>query len=84
MSNNRSVSVAEATSPTTFELDDVTRTGVAYNNEAGDTESTSNAQSLPPADGGRAAWRLLLAAFVFEALLWGPLIQQTRSDDWEC
>ncbi|KAK3058804.1 hypothetical protein LTR09_000369 [Extremus antarcticus] len=71
MSNNRSVSVAEATSPTTFELDDVTRTGVAYNNEAGDTESTSNAQSLPPADGGRAAWRLLLAAFVFEALLWG-------------
>jgi hypothetical protein len=28
-------------------------------------------QSLPPYDGGKAAWRLLLAAFVFEALLWG-------------
>jgi hypothetical protein len=29
------------------------------------------ATALPPADGGKAAWRLLLAAFVFEALLWG-------------
>ena len=28
-------------------------------------------QSLPPIDGGKAAWSLLLAAFVFEALLWG-------------
>lgn len=27
--------------------------------------------NLPPVDGGRPAWRLLLAAFVFEALLWG-------------
>ncbi|TVY85392.1 Fujikurins efflux protein [Lachnellula suecica] len=26
---------------------------------------------LLPADGGPAAWRLLIAAFVFEALLWG-------------
>lgn len=29
------------------------------------------AQHLRPTDGGVAAWRLLLAAFVFEALLWG-------------
>ncbi|KAL2434155.1 hypothetical protein ABEF95_014803 [Exophiala dermatitidis] len=29
------------------------------------------ASSLPPPDGGRAAWRLLLSSFVFEALLWG-------------
>ncbi|KAI1629084.1 major facilitator superfamily domain-containing protein [Exophiala viscosa] len=29
------------------------------------------ASSLPPTDGGVAAWRLLLVAFVFEALLWG-------------
>jgi predicted MFS family arabinose efflux permease len=27
--------------------------------------------TLPPVDGGFAAWRLLVAAFVFEALLWG-------------
>lgn len=31
------------------------------------------AQSLPPYDGGKVAWRLLLAMFVFEALLWGEL-----------
>jgi hypothetical protein len=33
----------------------------------------NNVQSLPPPDGGRAAWRLLIAAFVFEACLWGTL-----------
>lgn len=27
--------------------------------------------ALAPTDGGPAAWRLLVAAFVFEALLWG-------------
>lgn len=31
----------------------------------------SAAQSLSPCDGGIAAWRLLIAAFIFEALLWG-------------
>lgn len=31
----------------------------------------NEAHSLPPYDGGTAAWRLLLSAFVFEALLWG-------------
>lgn len=28
-------------------------------------------QGLAPVDGGAAAWRLLCAAFMFEALLWG-------------
>lgn len=28
-------------------------------------------QGLGPVDGGAAAWRLLCAAFMFEALLWG-------------
>lgn len=32
---------------------------------------TNESTTLPPMDGGLAAWRLLLAAFVFEALLWG-------------
>lgn len=31
-------------------------------------------QELAPVDGGTAAWRLLLAAFMFEALLWGRYI----------
>ncbi|KAF2824631.1 MFS general substrate transporter [Ophiobolus disseminans] len=35
------------------------------------TTFTDQASTLPPIDGGYAAWRLLLAAFVFEALLWG-------------
>lgn len=28
-------------------------------------------QHLPPVDGGLEAWRVLLAAFMFEAILWG-------------
>jgi hypothetical protein len=28
-------------------------------------------QRLPPYDGGTAAWRILISAFIFEALLWG-------------
>jgi hypothetical protein len=35
------------------------------------SENDITGQALAPADGGSAAWRLLLAAFVFEALLWG-------------
>jgi len=35
--------------------------------------------SLPPADGGKAAWLFLAAGFVVEALIWGqfnfPLVQ---------
>ena len=36
-----------------------------------ETAVDANAQSLPDCDRGKAAWRMLLAAFVFEALLWG-------------
>jgi predicted MFS family arabinose efflux permease len=35
------------------------------------TTFSDQASNLAPIDGGFAAWRLLLAAFVFEALLWG-------------
>ena len=34
-------------------------------------EEPTTAQDLQPADGGREAWKLLAAAFVFEALMWG-------------
>lgn len=40
-------------------------------NSPTDQAEPNISQSLPPYDGGKAAWRLLLAAFVFEALLWG-------------
>ena len=36
-----------------------------------DPDLSHSIPSLPRADGGSAAWRMLLAAFVFEALLWG-------------
>lgn len=35
-------------------------------------------QNLAPADSGAAAWRLLVVAFVFEALLWGLYIPFAR------
>ena len=38
-------------------------------------------RELPPADRGVAAWRLLGAAFVFEALLWG-ISAPSRSSYW--
>ncbi|KIX06841.1 uncharacterized protein Z518_04817 [Rhinocladiella mackenziei CBS 650.93] len=38
--------------------------------DAGDITSIQ-ASRLSPTDGGPAAWRLLIVAFVFEALLWG-------------
>lgn len=31
-------------------------------------------QQLKPTDRGLAAWRVLIAAFVFEALLWGRVL----------
>jgi hypothetical protein len=34
-------------------------------------EHNSPDQTLPPVDGGLQAWRVLLAAFMFEAILWG-------------
>jgi hypothetical protein len=36
-------------------------------------DSETAPQSLQPVDGGIAAWRVLIAAFVFEALLWGGI-----------
>lgn len=40
---------------------------------APNTEEPTTATSLPSADGGFAAWRFLIVAFIFEALLWGQL-----------
>lgn len=40
-------------------------------NGRGFEENYPIVQQLAPADGGLAAWRMLISAFVFEALLWG-------------
>lgn len=34
-------------------------------------EENENVPELVPIDRGRAAWRMLLSAFIFESLLWG-------------
>jgi hypothetical protein len=47
-------------------------------NHVSTTEQATTATSLPAADGGLAAWRLLIAAFVFEALLWGQLTSPSK------
>lgn len=39
--------------------------------EGGPVNSMRMGQELAPVDGGAAAWKLLCAAFMFEALLWG-------------
>jgi hypothetical protein len=44
-----------------------------------ENENDITGQTLAPADGGPAAWRLLLAAFVFEALLWGTSLSKLVS-----
>jgi hypothetical protein len=35
------------------------------------SEDSDNSQSLLPADGGAAAWTMLIGAFMYEAILWG-------------
>lgn len=40
-----------------------------HNNDTREQDVTDN--RLKPVDGGLAAWRVLLAAFMFEAILWG-------------
>ncbi|RSL75506.1 hypothetical protein CEP51_010786 [Fusarium floridanum] len=32
---------------------------------------SNHVSSLPPADGGRDAWKFLIASFIVEAVLWG-------------
>lgn len=47
-----------------------------------DDEATRVEQQLPPIDGGVAAWRLLCAAFMFEACLWGRFRSQPTRASW--
>lgn len=61
--SNTSVELTTATIPNEYSED--------LERETGTTFFSDQASSLAPTDRGFAAWRLLLAAFVFEALLWG-------------
>jgi hypothetical protein len=57
--------------------DDISPSSRPWNTES---ESDITGQALAPADGGPAAWRLLLAAFVFEALLWGDSLSEVATN----
>jgi len=58
------------TAATSHELQDLnnalSRSEIGVHDEHGSPD-----QTLPPVDGGIQAWRVLLAAFMFEAILWG-------------
>ena len=63
------------------ELRDISQEASVPGNTDEQHEATEAArQSLLPYDGGLAAWRTLVSAFVFEALLWGALIPLPRLD----
>lgn len=58
--------------PFSTPIEDLERTHQPSQDEDGDVSNAGRVeQELAPVDGGSAAWRLLCAAFVFEALLWG-------------
>jgi MFS family permease len=59
--------------PLLVQLDTLRSAGQHFENEGVNDRAVFSEQTaaLPAIDGGFAAWRLLLAAFVFEALLWG-------------
>lgn len=42
--------------------------------ESEPTNRGQTEQGLAPVDGGPAAWKLLLVAFMFETLLWGKFL----------
>jgi hypothetical protein len=61
----------------TARRDDTSPFSIPWNTE---NENDITGQALAPADGGPAAWRLLLAAFVFEALLWGKSLLELATN----
>ncbi|POS71618.1 hypothetical protein DHEL01_v209984 [Diaporthe helianthi] len=53
-------------------VEGIERTRRQSQDEEGDASNGGRAEhALAPIDGGSAAWKLLCAAFVFEAMLWG-------------
>ena len=67
--------MSQATTTVNYELQEIqapSRSTQGLYDVAHRVESLDvNGQSLPSYDGGEAAWKLLLTAFAFEALLWG-------------
>lgn len=60
---------ATMTSHEMHSFDNVSMEDFTRRNEAEESHATEH--QLKPVDGGLDAWRVLLAAFMFEAILWG-------------
>ena len=74
--SNSSIELARVTSTGSSPLDpETTQPTTLRGDRTTDGEEPDGTQQLEPADGGRAAWTLLSAAFVFEALMWGECRQ---------
>lgn len=83
MSNTELVPVALPQSAilTSTVVDDHERTSQRPQDEERDPwNGRRREQELAPVDGGPAAWRLLCAAFMFEALLWGTVMSVIEID----
>lgn len=66
--------MATSTTTTTIQLQNIPVARTNHNERTPEIDTTQDSitiQQLKPADGGHAAWRVLVSAFVFEALLWG-------------
>ncbi|KAF5683807.1 MFS monocarboxylate transporter [Fusarium circinatum] len=70
-------SASNTTTASVIELAPISQDQVFHENDrsmAGDiypSEPTTQSQSLKPADGGLAAWTVLVTGFIFEAMFWG-------------
>ncbi|KAH7490897.1 hypothetical protein BFJ63_vAg13751 [Fusarium oxysporum f. sp. narcissi] len=70
-------SADNTTTTSVMELAPIPQDQVSHENDssmAGDSdpsEPTTQSQSLKPADGGLAAWTVLVTGFIFEAMFWG-------------
>lgn len=84
MRSTELVTVVRPQSATTIGFDEHERASPqARDVEDEPTNGRGTQQELAPIDGGLPAWRLLCAAFMFEALLWGkhPTIHSILCSD---
>lgn len=65
--------MAMSAATTSIELDQLSNAAESQDITFGEPEAHTADQSLERVDGGPSAWRMLCAAFVFEAILWGAL-----------
>jgi hypothetical protein len=79
MSSERSIELATHRKSVT-EREESTHSGERQPDGNGSPEGGEfDGQALEPADGGFSAWKILLSAFAFEAVLWGKWAWNTSA-----